>query len=439
MDPGPDAETWAAHNVRHFRRLLYAATALFVATEIIALWGIVPHLRPVSLQDISANILFAIGFGCPLVLHLSSLPRLREVGGTVAVGVLLGLGVWQLHLWTGVPEEYKPAEVAVAEAITGLGLASLGAMALRAWRHVGPERASALAFLLPAAVAFAVMLEAGIFLYLIKSLCPTSCDPAAYAIDEAFGTQWSFAIGRLFAQVPIVKFVCYAIYVAPPPALVFVYALQTRARRPPPVDAATVLLAVFVIGYSLYFLFPVCGPLRAFGDAFPDSPPPLDGLLGTRLTVPGADAWPNGMPSLHTASVVLACWQARPYGRWARVAAAVFLIGTLLATLGMGEHFLVDLVVALPLSLAVYAGCMPARPAYRSQRREALIGGVALLAAWYALLFLGIELLLSSPVIAWGFSLGTLAAVVWLERRLYDAAIPDPGNTSLPMTDPNAA
>ncbi len=435
MDPWPDAESWAAHNVRHFRRLLYAASALFVATEVVAVFGVVPHLRPVSLQDISANILFAIGFGCPLVLHLSSLPRLRELAGAAAAGVVLALGVRQFHRWIGVPDEYKPEEVVVAEAVTGLGLASLGAMGLRAWRNTGSERAKALAFLLPASVALVITMEAGIFLYFIKGICPTSCDPSAYAIDAASGAHWSFIVGRLFVEAPVLKFVCYAIYVAPPPALVFVYALQTRARRPPPVDAATVLLAVFVTGYSLYFIFPVCGPLRAFGDAFPQSPPPLDGLLGTRMTVLGADAWPNGMPSLHTASVLLAYWQARAYGRWARTAAAVFLIGTFLAMLGMGEHYLVDMVVAVPLSLVVYAACMPSRSVYRTQRRDALIAGVVLLAIWYVILFFGIELLLSSPVIVWGISLGSTAAVWWLERRLDRAAIANPKMTSLPMTD----
>ena len=426
MEPLSDAESWAAHNVRHFRRLLYVAIAMFLVTEVTAFSGIVPHLRPASLQDITANILFAIGFGCPLVLHLSSLPRLRELGVTVFAGAVLALGVWQVHRWTGLSDEYKPAEVVVAEVVIGFGLASLGAMALRAWRGVGRERAAALAFLLPALVSLVVTVEAGIFLYFIKGICPTSRDPSAYAADAAYGMQWSFAIGRLFAAVPPLKFLCYAIYVAPPPSLVFVYALQTKAHRPPPVDAATVLLAVLLTGYSLYFVFPVCGPLFAFGDHFPYAPPPLDGLLGTRLTVPGADAWPNGMPSLHIASVVLASWQARPYGRWARAAAAVFLIGTFLATLGMGEHYLVDLVVALPLSLTVYAACMPWRLAYRRQKVEALLGGAVLLAAWYALLFWGIGLLLSSPVVAWGFSLGTAATVLWLERRLYRAAVPDP-------------
>jgi hypothetical protein len=78
------------------------------------------------------------------------------------------------------------------------------------------------------------------------------------------------------------------------------------------------------------------------------------------------------------ASVLLAYWQARPYGPWARTAAAVFLGGTMMATLGMGEHYVVDLVVAMPLSLAVYAACMPARPAYHSQRRVALVSGILL-------------------------------------------------------------
>ena len=106
-------------------------------------------------------------------------------------------------------------------------------MIWRAWRGSERERAAALAFLLPAAVALVITLEAGIFLYFIKGICPTTFDPSAYVADAAYGTQWSFDIGRLFAEAPLLKFVCYGIYVAPPPALVFVYALQTRALRPP--------------------------------------------------------------------------------------------------------------------------------------------------------------------------------------------------------------
>jgi cytochrome P450 len=423
MKPSLAAASWAEHNVRHFRRMLYVVTLLFLATQVAALTGRVPHLYPVSVQQITANILFAIGFGSPLVLYLSSLPRPREIVRMVLAGLLLALALWGVEQAVGLPPEFKPAEVAAAAVITGLGLASLGTLSLRAWRSAGTERTAALVYLLPACVALVYTLEAGIFLYFIKGVFPTTRDADAYAADSAYGLQCSFAVGRLFADVPALKWICFAIYVAPPPALVFVYALQTRTRRPPPVDVVTVLLVLALVGYSFYFLFPVCGPLFAFGKAFPDGPPPARHLLGQRLAVTDPDAWPNGMPSLHLASVILAAWHARPFGRRARAVAAVFVIGTFLATLGLGEHYLVDLVVALPFALAIQAACTPAWPSLHRQRRAALLGGAGLVAAWYVILFYGIPLLLLSPPLSWGLTLGTLVAVVWLQRRLYRASL----------------
>src|SRR5690242_11310328 len=136
--PGDD-DCWAAQKVRHFRRLLYGVTAVFLATELTALTGLVPRLSPVSFHVITANILFAIGFGCPLVLYLSSLPRLREVAGTMAAGLLLAAPLWKLQQWIGLPPALNPQEVAAAQVITGLGLASLGTLSLRAWRRRGSE------------------------------------------------------------------------------------------------------------------------------------------------------------------------------------------------------------------------------------------------------------------------------------------------------------
>jgi hypothetical protein len=417
------ASARSEHLVRHFRRLFYVMAAGFLVTEMLAYTGLVPHLRPVSFREITANILFAIGFGCPLVLYLSSLPRWREIGGTLAVGLLLSLIFWLLQQWFGLPPTLNPGEVAAAQVIVGLGLASLGAMTWRARWGGDSERTVALVYLLPACVALAYTLEAGLFLYFIKDCYPTTRDASAYVADAAFGMQLSFATGRLFAALPALKLICFAIYVAPPPALVFVYALQIRARRPPPVDVVTVLLITALTGYAFYFLFPVCGPRFAFGDAFPNAPPPAVDLLGRRLTIDDKDAWPNGMPSLHLASVILAYWHARPYGRWARAIAAVFVMGTFLATLGLGEHYFVDLVVALPFTLALHAACMPAWPSLRRPRRNAFLGSAGLVAIWYLVLFVGLPFLLISPLLSWSLTLGTVAAVAWLERRLYRAIV----------------
>src|SRR4051794_31740736 len=112
MNSSAEAASWAINNVRHFRRLLGVITALFLVSEVVALLGVVPHLRPVSPREISANILFAIGFGAPLVLYLSDLPRLREMAATLAAGLVLALGLWQVQLWLGLPPALKRAEVA---------------------------------------------------------------------------------------------------------------------------------------------------------------------------------------------------------------------------------------------------------------------------------------------------------------------------------------
>src|SRR5580704_14934034 len=130
MTRTPDSTPAAA--LRHFRRLLYFVGALFLATEVAALTGLVPHLQPVSFRELSANILFAIGFGCPLVLYLSSLPRWRQILMTAAAGMVLSGALWAAHHEIGAPQ-----------LVTGLGLASLGALSVQAWRNTGPARAAA--------------------------------------------------------------------------------------------------------------------------------------------------------------------------------------------------------------------------------------------------------------------------------------------------------
>jgi PAP2 superfamily len=411
--------TWAERGVRRFWWMMLGVGALFAATELVALTGWVPHLGPVSLEEVTTNVLFAIGFGCPLLLYVSSLPGWTSLLKTLAAGTALGALLWLLRGDVPSARWATPQDVATAKVITGLGLASIGALALRAWRGLGPQRTWALLYLLPAVASLLFTLQAGIFYDFISSVFPLTCDSLAYAADAGYGFQPSFAVGRLFAAAPPLAWVCKALYEAPPPGLVFVFALQTRARRPPPVDVVTALLALGLTGYSLYFLFPVCGPLPAFGAAFPAAPPAVD-FDGRRMFV---DKFPrNGMPSLHLASVLVAYWHAKPYGPWARAAAGLFVAGTFLATMGLGEHYLVDLVVAAPFTLAVHAACTPRWPGIRREQATAFLGATGLVLAWYGLLTFGIPLLLWSPVITWAVTLTTVAAVVLLERRLARAA-----------------
>src|SRR4051812_42091487 len=213
--PAPPPTAWAAGNVRPFAAMLAGVTAPLVATQAVALAGVEPDLRPLSGHAVTSRIIFAIGFGSPLVLHLSSLPGWREVGRTLALGAalaLLLLAPWLANMPT--PLTAADTELVAARVIIGLGLASILVLGRRAWRSAGPGRTLALVYLLPALVALAFTLEAGLYMNFTAAHFPATCDARAYAADGAFGFQPSFAAGRLFAARPWLAIVCAVIYFA---------------------------------------------------------------------------------------------------------------------------------------------------------------------------------------------------------------------------------
>ncbi|MFI5095207.1 MAG: phosphatase PAP2 family protein [Candidatus Acidiferrales bacterium] len=65
-----------------------------------------------------------------------------------------------------------------------------------------------------------------------------------------------------------------------------------------------------------------------------------------------ANAPRNCMPSLHLAWALLILWYSP---RYLRIPSAVLVALTALATLGLGEHYAIDLVAALPFTVAVCA------------------------------------------------------------------------------------
>jgi hypothetical protein len=382
-------DDWHARTLRRLTWLLGALVVLFLATELAGVLRWIPDLLPVSFHALITNPLFAIGFGGPLLLHLSSLPRPRELVVTLTLGCLLAwLSILLAH------------ERTAMQWVIGLGLASTIVLSVRAVRGRGDGRTEALLFLVPALVTLFFTLEAAMFLGVISHYQPYTFDSYAYAGDRAFGPAVSFKVGQWFALYPWLAAICTAIYLAPPPGLIFVYAMQVRSRRPPPIDIVTLLVALGALGYALYFAFPVCGPKFAFGPAFPFHPPDAALLSRDVLLVPPAPR--NAMPSLHFASALIAFLYARRHGRIATAVAALFLLGTILATMGTGEHYLVDLIVAIPVTLFVDALFTPPR------RYGILIPAFLLAFFWEGLLHHHTPQMLARPLIPWLFLAATL-------------------------------
>jgi hypothetical protein len=126
----------------------------------------------------------------------------------------------------------------------------------------------------------------------------------------------------------------------------------------------------------------------------------------------------NGMPSLHLASTMLLFWNVRHRARWISVAAAIYVMLTAMATLGFGEHYLVDLMVAVPVGLAMQALWLRTR---RPLRWVAIGTGGAIMFGW--LIAFRTEAALSIPAGPAMWTLATLTVLIpvtmawWLERE----------------------
>jgi hypothetical protein len=161
--------------------------------------------------------------------------------------------------------------------------------------------------------------------------------------------QPSFAVANLFQHIPFLAFVSGLTYdfMCAAPVLVFALYLFRRSKR----EAFRIALAFLVNLFGalpIYLLFPVSGPAYAF-PGFPGNLPEQLIIQPIRFI----SAPPNGVPSVHFSTALLVFWFLRRW-RLGIVCGSVYVGLTALGTLGSGEHYLFDLIAAIPYAAAVY-------------------------------------------------------------------------------------
>ena len=123
----------------------------------------------------------------------------------------------------------------------------------------------------------------------------------------------------------------------------------------------------------------------------------------------------NAMPSMHMTWALLVWWSAGELTPLARVIASGFAMLTFLATLGYGEHYLVDLIVAVPFALLIEAIC--ALPRERKAALGAGVVGLGLMLGW--LFMLRTTAVAHVPAWAsWAMVVGTIATTVPIQFAL---------------------
>jgi PAP2 superfamily len=171
---------------------------------------------------------------------------------------------------------------------------------------------------------------------------PLKYDYVLQALDQALGLT-AFQIARLFTDWQ--RATLFAIYELLTAFMIAWYGLHLGIRRGEPRKLLYAYLILFSVGGCLYGIVPAMGPRYAFGALFPMGHPSVAALPAQ------LDGNPNAMPSLHVATaLLLVLFSGR--NRWLLSIALLFLAGTVAATLAF-EHYVVDLVVAVPFACFV--------------------------------------------------------------------------------------
>ncbi|MFF5532844.1 phosphatase PAP2 family protein [Streptomyces cinerochromogenes] len=197
---------------------------------------------------------------------------------------------------------------------------------------------------------------------------PAVLDQYVATADHALG-QPSWLMGRIVeATGPVGTHLLGVVYAQLAVAAVVVALYQLRnvgaEGRFPRHHLVRTFLVIGLLGPGIYMLFPVVGPVFAYGpgasgtggvqwavaNLWPHTPPPLSAphpMLYDEITPR------NCMPSLHTAWATAIFIHTRKGPRLLRYAGTFWLTATLGATLGFGYHYGTDLVAGVVFSLTI--------------------------------------------------------------------------------------
>jgi hypothetical protein len=245
---------------------------------------------------------------------------------------------------------------------------------------------------------------------------PRVLDSYLYMFDGSLGFQPSFMLGRLFLRYKPLADVALCAYLGLPFVIGLVCAGYLKYGSP--WRLLGILASAGLLGYFLYFAFPATGPVYVAGASFPGSPHPfatLGQMHAHPITLPFR-APRNAIPSLHMAWALLLWFNCRPLSGISRGLAVIYVVLTVVATLGTGEHYLADLAVAVPFSVAVQALWTRAQ---NQARYRVLAGATGLTLAWLIALRYGTNFFLLSPAIPWGCILVSTIASLMLGRLLH--------------------
>ncbi len=302
--------------------------------------------------------------------------------------------------------------------VSFVGTAGLLVLALRAIWAADGERRTAYLTVIPAFLFVASEWTASYLLEWGERARPTTLDLYLFSFDASLRLQPAFVMGQWFARLHAFAISSVAIYMALPVAIGLVFAGCMARDRGNAMPSVAAFLITGPVGACFYTMFPALGPVHIFLDRFPWHPLAFE-QARKLLLEPIAVAGPrNAIPSLHAAWIFLVFWYARNLSVIEKIGAGIFVFFTLCATLGTGEHYLVDLVVAIPFTVLILGLTQIIFSGNRKSGVVPLVAGLGGVLLWFALLRWENHIFWVSPVVPWGACAVTIGLGWYCLRRL---------------------
>ncbi|WP_429516002.1 DUF5933 domain-containing protein [Rhodococcus sp. BE178] len=322
-------------------------------------------------------------------------------------------------------------------------LTAIGVYAGAKWQ--GEQRRSALMGVGLGALLIVATKFGDVWLHITILAGPQVLDQYVQLADHALGNP-SWVMGEVVDALGSVGYgVLHWVYIELPVAAIVVALYQLRKGWPSHHLVRTFLL-IGLVGPVFYILFPVVGPIFAFGadgngfqvgDFWP-SVVPFD---LTPSAMPFDDATPrNCMPSLHTAWALAIFLHSRQGPWWLRWGGMFWLLCTLTATLGFGYHYGVDLIAGAVLTLTLESALRAPERGWGWFRLRLVASGAVLIAALLlSYRFLAVEIA-EYPAVSAPLLLGVPALFAYGYWRTFyrDPSSPRSAHLSLSEDGPSA-
>jgi hypothetical protein len=381
-------------------------------------------------EQIAHDVFFSLTLaGCAIVL-LSVCP-LREF--VLAVGA--GLALCSLQILV------LKTPLRASTAVGFLGLGSLFVLVVARIRSRGENRQ----LLQDATLPPMLLVLLGYFgsgpLEMTIRLHPKTLDWFLYSFDQSLGAQLSFKAGQIVLSSVLLRRAVVGMYYVLPLAIMFTYARQLVRNRNLAMAAFLAFVIAGPVGVVFYNLVPAGGPLNLFGSRYPFDPLTTEQLRQLPIQAVTIGGQRNAFPSLHLGWALLIWWYSEGLSWGARLTSFLFLVGTVIATLGLGEHFFIDLVTAFPFALMIHAVCTLNVPISNARRAIPLVAGVAMMVGWMVLVRWGLPLVWINPIVPWSITAGTIWLTLFLQARLRRLLLTDQaaGGTDFALRQSNTA